>query len=1020
MMTHIGALRPYLSSALLVLLCGWLVFGGPAPDPFELGLAKCLDEDLDDVDADDLACLIGIGFATGGGNLARKQAAAEDGSPAIGFEANVGQVAAAYGFAARGKNFTAFLDAGGVAFDVRDRLDPAPTVVRARIVDGSSAAAPEGLDAQPGRVNYFYGNDPDKWVTDIPVFNRVRYKGVYRGVDVEYYGKDGWIEHDFIVHPGSDPARIQVALEGADQTWVDAQGDLRVRAGARELTWKKPVLYQNGVRGRRAVEGRYRLLGGNRFGFETGVYDATRPLVIDPVVAFSTMFGGSASDGAGRVAVDANGNAYIAGMTVDTGFPITPGAYSTPGGGARAGDLFVAKLNSTGSQMVYTTRIGGAFLEGSVGVALDSAGNAYVAGSSKSQDYPTTEGAPQRSLQGTRGQGNGMDCVVTKINSAGNALVYSTYLGGNATDACLGIAVDTAGSAYLAGWTRSTNFPTSGNAPQATNRGRSDVFIAKLNPAGTALVWSTLLGGTKSEEPTGIAVDAQGAAYVTGHTSSNLGFPVTASAYQRTYGGSAAQPILPFGDAFVAKLNPDGGAFAYVTYLGGNRDDVAGAIAVDAQGNAYVVGSTLSTNFPVTAQAVGPTFRGGVQNTIFPGGDGFVTKLNATGSALVYSTYLGGSQDDWASAVTVDAGGNAWVTGATLSSNFPVSQDATQRTYGGTDPEANFATGDAFVAQVNPGGTALVFSTFLGGVSDDLAMGVAQDRGGSVYVAGSTRSRNFPTTAGVVQAQYGGANTVVIPLGDAFLTKFNDTGGGGGGGGPVSIAGVASAASYAGGGVAPGEMIVFTGTNIGPNTLTMFTLNAARNTVNNLVAGTRVLFDDVAAPLIYVSAGQSSAMVPYSVAGRANTQMVVEYNGVRSAPVTLPVLSAKPALFAANSSGRGPGAILNEDYSLNTAGTPAGKGRIILLYGTGEGQTRPAGIDGRLALTQLPVPVLPVSVTIGGIAADVLYAGTAPQNVAGFFQMNVKVPENAPSGALEVIVTVGGVRSQTGLTVAVR
>lgn len=1016
MKMRFAALRPHFSSLLLLMFCTWLVFGGAPVDPVEKRYLECLDEE--EVDKQDVACLVAINFVSGGGNAALRDAIAVEGAAPVGFEGNAGQLAPRYQFAARGHNYTAFLDPSGVAFDLRDRRNTAQAVVHARLVNGGGQAQPQGLEPRAGRVNYFYGNDPDKWVTGIPVFDRVRYRNVLPGIDVEYYGKDGWVEHDFIVHPGTDPAVVEVELEGAEQIWVDAEGHLQVKAGSRQITWKKPALYQTAGPSRRAVEGRYRLAGGNRFGFEIGRYDASRSLVIDPVVVFSTLFGGVASEGASRLAVDANGNSYIAGITFDTNFPVSPGAFSTPSGGAQAGDLYVAKFNSTGTQMVYTSRIGGAFLEGAVGIAIDGAGNAYVAGATKSHDYPTTPGALQRALQGTRGPGTGMDCVVTKLNSAGDALVYSTYLGANRTDACIAIAVDAAGSAHVAGWTSSTDFPTSPTAPQPTTRGGNDVFIAKLNPAGSALTWSTLLGGTRSEEPTSIALDAQGGVYVTGHTNSSLGFPVTAGAYQRTYGGSAPQAILPMGDAFVAKLNPDGAAFAYVTYLGGARDEVAGSIAVDSQGNAYVAGATTSTNFPTTAQALRGAFSGGGGNAVFPGGDGFVTKLNPAGAALVYSTYLGGSADDWASAIAVDSGGNAWVAGATLSPNFPVSQDATQPAYGGTDPEINFATGDAFLAQVNPGGTALVFSTFLGGAGDDFAMGLVVDRAGAAYLAGSSRSRNFATTPGAVQSQYAGANTVAIPLGDAFLTKFSDTGGSGGP--PVSIAGVASAASYAGGAVAPGEMIVFTGVNIGPPTLTTLTLNAARNMVNTTLAGTRVLFDGVPAPLIYVSAAQSSALTPYAVGARATTQMVVEYNGVRSPAVTLPVVASKPALFSADSSGRGPGAILNQDFSLNTAANPVAKGGVVLLYGTGEGQTRPPGVDGQLALLQFPNPVLPVSVTIGGIAGDVLFAGTAPQQVAGFLQINVKIPENAPSGANAVVVTLGSARSQTGLTVAVR
>ncbi|MCC6540551.1 MAG: SBBP repeat-containing protein [Bryobacterales bacterium] len=1015
MRKHLGVRFYHLSTALLMLIGGWLAVGGPSPDPFETGFAKCLD--TENLDPEESVCLLAIGFATGGGALDQLSHGQPGDGGAAAFELNLGQADRAYQFISRGKHYTAFLDAAGVTFDLRGPRDVQPTVLRAQLA-GAIRAGGEGLDVLPGRVNYLGGPDPAQWITDVPVYGRVQYQRVYEGIDVVYYGNDGWIEYDFLVQPGADPSQIAVRLTGADGMTVNSHGDLELRAAGRTILWKKPALYQRLRSGaRRAVEGRYRLLAdGAGFGFEVGRYDPAQPLVIDPVVVFTTLFGSSVSEGASRLAVDANGNSYLTGITIDNGFPVSPGAFNSGSGGLRLGNAYVTKMNAAGTQMVYTTHFGGAFLDGAVGVAVDAAGNAYLAGATKSQDFPVSPTAIQRTLLGTRGPGNGMDCFVAKLNAAGNGLAYGTYLGGNATDACTAIAVDSAGSAYVAGWTNSTNFVTSENAPQRQNRGGNDVFVAKLNPAGTVLVWSTLVGGIRSEEPTALALDGQNNVYVTGHTNSNLQF-AAGTPLQRNYGGSAAQARLPLGDAFVIKVNADGGSLGYATYLGGRGDEIGGAIAVDAQGNVYVAGATTSTDFPTTAQAVSTTYRGTGGNTIFPGGDAFVAKLNPAGTALVWSTLLGGARDDWATSLVVDASGQVWVAGATMSTDFPVTQDALQRNYGGTDPEANFPTGDAFLAQVNAAGTSLVYASYLGGASDDFAMGLAADRSGDVLVSGSTRSQNFPVTPGAAQTRYAGHNTVTIPLGDAFLAKFS------GGSAPssnMSVAFVGSAASGAGGGVAPGEMVVLYGSGIGPATLTTSALNAARDRLETTLAGTRVLFDGVAAPLIYVSAGQTSAMVPYGVAGRALTQMAVEVNGARSPAIGVPVVASKPALFSANSSGRGPGAILNENGSLNTAANPSEKGRIVVLYGTGEGQTDPPGADGLLALTRFPKPVLPVSVTIGGLAADVLYAGAAPQGVAGFFQVNAKVPENASSGALEVIVTVGAARSQTGLTVAVR
>lgn len=1002
--------RRFTSSLALAVVCVWLLTAGGQPDPFEKGYANCLDSELE---REDKVCLIGLGFATGGGSL--NQPPSPSALP-IQFEMNLGQIDTSYQFAARGAGQTAFLNASGVVLDWRDRLKPEPTVIAARLVEANPRAGVEPLDPVPTRVNYFYGKDPNKWVTDIPVFSKVKYANVYPGIDVIYYGNQGQIEQDFIVHPGQDPNRIQIVLDGASESWIDGEGNLQAVSSGRRFTWRKPTLYQDRNGSRRKVEGRYRVRSGHQVGFETGPYDPKQDLVIDPVIAYSTLFGGSTSEGATRTAVDANGNTYLSGISIDPGFPVSPG--TTLPGDTRFGDVYVVKLNASGNQAMFTTHFGGAFLDGAITVALDASANVYLAGGTKSQDFPVTAGVLQSALRGTTGPGNGIDCFVSKLSAAGNALLYSTYLGGTGQDACLGLAVDSAGNAFVAGWTSSTNFPVSDNAPQRLHRGGNDAFAAKLNPAGTGLVWSTFLGGTASEEATAIAIDAQGNAYLTGHTNSSLGFPVTSGVLQPAYRGSAPQAVLRMGDAFAARINADG-SFGYVTYLGGSGDEVGGSIAVDSQGNAYIAGSTTSTNFPTTTQAIQTAAGGRGGNNIFPGGDGFVAKLNPTGSTLIYSTYLGGSQDDWASAISVDASGNAWIAGATLSPNFPVTQDATQRTYAGGTPQENFPTGDAFVAKLNGTGTALVFSTYLGGSGDDFAMGVALDRAGAAYVSGSTRSSNFPVTPGALQTQYGGQNTVTIPLGDAFLVKFGDSTGGGGPSN-VSVSAVASAASYVGGTVAPGEIALVAGSNIGPAALTTLTLNPARDAVTTLLAGTRILFDGIPAPLIYVSDAQSSAIVPYGVAGRTSTEVVVEYNGSRSAGVIVPVVASKPALFTANASGRGAGAILNQDLSLNSASRPARKGDIVVLYGTGEGQTNPVGVDGRLALLTFPRPVLPISVSIGGINADVAYAGAAPQQVAGLFQINVKVPENAPSGAPEVIVTVGTARSQTGVTVAVQ
>ncbi|MBI3282247.1 MAG: SBBP repeat-containing protein, partial [Acidobacteria bacterium] len=350
---------------------------------------------------------------------------------------------------------------------------------------------------------------------------------------------------------------------------------------------------------------------------------------------------------------------------------------------------------------------------------------------------------------------------------------------------------------------------------------------------------------------------------------------------------------------------------------------------------------------------------------------------------------------------------------ATLSTNFRTSGDARQAAYRGAGTTGALRTGDAFLTQLNNAGSAVVYSTYLGGADDDSGWAVTVDTRSNVYVAGSTASLDFPTMSGSLQPGYGNGSGRSFPFGDAFVVRFGEPA-------RMAVSGVASAASYAGGGVAPGEIIFFTGNGIGPQSVATLVLDA-NGRVSPSLAGVRVLFDGVPAPVIYVSSGQGSVIVPYSVAGKPTTQMVVEYEGNRSAALTLNVQPAKPALFSATQTGRGQGAILNQDFGYNSAQNPAAKGSYVMLYGTGEGQTNPPGVDGSVAAAApFPRPVGAVSVKIGGLDANLIYAGAAPGQIAGLFQINAQIPEGVASGDQPVVVTIGTASSQPGLTVAVR
>lgn len=612
------------------------------------------------------------------------------------------------------------------------------TVLRLELTGANRRATVTREDELPTRSNYFIGDDPNKWYTDIHNYGKVRYRDIYTGVDLLYYGNQRQLEHDFVVAPGADPSVIALAMHGASELRLDQTGDLVVHAAGCEVRLLKPVIYQvvNGVR--REVSGRYVLKAGNKVGFDIAKFDRHLPLVIDPVLSYSTYLGGSDSDSIGGIAVDAAGNVYLAGHTSSLDFPTANALQPTNAGGLA--DVFVTKLNAAGSALVYSTYLGGSGIDHilSHGLAVDSAGNVYITGDTDSPDFPLVS-----ALQSNRP--GGMESFVVKLKSTGDALGYSTYLGGSSDDNASDIAVDLSGNAYVTGTTASVDFPTAG-AIQRTLRGVEDAFVTKINSNGSALVYSTYLGGSGSEEYERIAVDSDGNAYITGNTSST-DFPLV----------NAMQADLKGGlDAFVTKVNPDGSAILYSTYLGGNNlenSDQAGAIEVDSGGNAYVTGSTLSPDFPTTAGAFDRTCAAGHACA-------YVTKVNARGSALLYSTYLGDNSSG--RGIAVDALGNAYVTGHTFG-GFPTASPVQTRCGGDCSKE------DAFVTKLNPAASALVFSTYLGGSNEDGGSSIAVDSEGSAYIAGYTRSPDFPTV-NAMQAAPGVRDY------DAFVAKISLSG----------------------------------------------------------------------------------------------------------------------------------------------------------------------------------------------------------------------------------------------------
>ncbi|MHB8652806.1 MAG: SBBP repeat-containing protein [Terriglobia bacterium] len=657
--------------------------------------------------------------------------------------------------------------------DHQSTPDNSTGVIRFKLIGANASVPVTAVDELAGRTNYFIGNDPAQWRANVPTFAKVKYQGVYPGIDLVYYGNHQQLEYDIVVAPGADPHAIRfsvlasgpkleaqysknrnaspLAATPSSRLRIDANGDLVVKMGNGDFRLHKPLVYQEKLSAasrqlnlegatpeRIAVGGRYILAADGTVRFEIPSYDKSRELTIDPVLTYSTYLGGNKDDTANSIAVDSSGNAYIAGQTLSANFPTSLAVFQTSCNGCASNrtNAFVTKFNASGSALVYSTFLGGTNQDTASAIAIDSAGNAYVTGQALSTDFPTVnpfQASCTSCLFGVP------DAFVTKLNPSGSALVYSTYLGGSADDHAAGIAVDSGGSAYVTGTTSSTDFPTS-TPYQATCNGCAslftDAFVTKFDPTGATLVYSTFLGGSRSEDGLAVAVDAAGDAFIAGQTQSN-NFPV-ASAYQALFAGIQ--------DCFVTELNPNGTGLTYSTYIGGTSVDACQGIALDSAGNAYLTGITRSTDFPTLTP---------FQNKLGGSQNAFVLKLDHTPGTLDFSTYLGGNNTDNANAISVDSSGNVYVTGSTTSSNFPAI-NAIQATYVGNQ--------DAFVTKIDNIGAAIIFSTYLGGHENDSARGIAVDTSSNVYVAGGTFSNDFPT-ANPYQASTGGGV-------DAFVTKL--------------------------------------------------------------------------------------------------------------------------------------------------------------------------------------------------------------------------------------------------------
>lgn len=675
----------------------------------------------------------------------------------LSFEANQGQVDPQVRFTTNGKGYSLFLTDTEAVLALskepvrgprtivgkasRAKEDRQPEVVRLQLSGANPNLRVAGASQLPGTANYFIGNDPSKWQHKVPTYAKVKYANVYDGVDLIYYGNQRQLEYDFVVAPNADLKPIRLHFAGASRLKLDSNGDLEVIARNGQLAFHKPVLYQTIDDRRQSIDGAFRLLARNTITFVVGAYDHSKPLVIDPTLVYSTYLGGSGIQGRAGVfpgdigtaiTIDINGNTYVTGQTFSTEFPVTHVGYQTTSHDPLLGQAFV-----------------------------------------------------------------------TKFNAAGTALEYSTYLGGSGDsfygDAGLGIAVDSFGDAYVTGFTNSIDFPVSKNAYQHRDSAihstlvASAAFVAKLNPQGNELIYSTFLSGTGVEwlagaapygmgdQGQGIAVNSHGEAFVIG-TAASTNFPTTQGAFQDH---NKSVKSIAGTNVFVTKLNRDASDLIYSTYLGGSGNscyqcqagDIGAAIAIDDsnEGLAYITGSTFSQNFPVTRDAFRKknlAFNENAGLAMSPAPNAFITKLNATGSALEYSTFLGGSVSDAGTGIAVDGSGYAYVTGTSYSKNFPVTQGAFQEFNKG----ASKSLSNAFVTKLNPTGSELVYSTYLGGSGNshylgDIGAGIAIDSSGNAFVAGTTGSWNFPITSDAYQQTNKGKSG-----GNAFLTEFDPEG----------------------------------------------------------------------------------------------------------------------------------------------------------------------------------------------------------------------------------------------------
>jgi uncharacterized protein (TIGR03437 family) len=849
----------------------------------------------------------------------------------ISFEPNRGQAASTAEFVTRAPGYALNLHSGTAEFVIRgSRVTATPL--------GARASRPQAEQLLPATTTYLVG-EPSRWVRNLPSYGRVRYPGIYPGVDLLYYGTAGELEYDFALAPGADPRQIRLGITGARRLSIDAKGDLIIETPAGPLRQRRPVAYQEIGGIRHPVAASY-VLQGSTVRFQVGKWDRRQTLVIDPALTWAGYTGTATNtiyDDAQSVAVDGSGNVYVAGITVSS---------------AGDDDTFIVKLDPNGAPLKRIF-LGGEGDDDGYGLAVDSTGAVYVTGSTTSNQWQ---------IDITHASA-GTDAFYAKINSALDTYVYVGYFGGNGTDVGYACALDSSNNLYFGGVTNSTTFPVTRTAAQSAAGGGYDAFLVKLDTTG-ALAYGTYLGGSGDDYLYSLALDAAGAVFVTGQAgSSNM--PVTAGAFQSAIGGGV--------DAFVAKYSTTG-SLTWLTYLGGSGDDEANSIAVDASGSPVVTGATKSTNFP-TASPYQAANAGGAR-------DIFVTKFASDGSKLAWSTYLGGSGDEIGNAIALDNSGNVYTGGTTTSTDFPSNFGWQSTNRGGVEGTVTGFSAD---------GASLIFSSYIGGTSSDFVNALAVNCTAGLIAAGSTQSTNFPSTLGAAPNLAYTQGAAIGYAAKIAAGTANST---------IAQGGIVNAANGAAAAVAQGSLVSIYGTNLAGSTA-----SATSTPLPTTLNGVTVTVNGATVPLLFVSPGQINFQLPFEAATGTASATVNGGCGA-STPVTFPVALAAPYLLLG---GTGDAITQNQDFSFNSESNPAPKGTIVTVYLIGIGP-----LDGQVA-TGAATPAslfnarLPFKALIGGFDTSVKFLGMTPGFV-GLAQANLEIPNLSP-GKYPVVVTVNGVDS---------